>query len=62
MRTTSGRIFSTVTIILLVSLLFVGLLLRSQIEDYLTDHTFDRLQHDIVCLRHDAATAYSIQS
>ena len=59
MRTTSGRIFSTVTIILLVSLLFVGLLLRSQIEDYLTDHTFDRLQHDTQVISQLAASYYT---
>ena len=59
MRTTSGRIFSTVTIILLVSLLSVGLLLRSLIKDYLTAHTFDQLQHDTQVISQLAASYYT---
>ena len=59
MRTTSGRIFLTVTLILLVSLLSVGLLLRSLIEDYLTDHTFDRLEHDAKVVSQLAASYYT---
>ena len=57
MKTASGRIFLTVTLILLVSLLSVGLLLRSLIQDYLTDHTFDQLEHDAHVVA-DLAAAY----
>ena len=59
MKTTSGRIFLTVTLILLVSLLSVGLLLRSLIQDYLTDHTFDRLEHDAHVVSELAASYYT---
>ena len=59
MRTTSGRMFLTVTLILLVSLLSVGLLLRSLIRDYLTDHTFDRLEHDANVVSALAADYYT---
>ena len=57
MKTASGRIFLTVTLILLVSLLTIGLLLRSMIQDYLTDHTFDQLEHDAHVVS-DLAAAY----
>ena len=59
MRTTSGRMFLTVTLILLVSLLSVGLLLRSLIRDYLTDHTLDRLEHDAHVVSALAADYYT---
>ena len=59
MKTTSGRIFLTVTLILLLSLLSVGLLLRSLTEDNLTDHTFDRLQHDAQVVSGLAASFYT---
>ena len=59
MKTTSGRIFLTVTVILLLSLLAVGLLLRSRIEDYLTDHTFDRLEHDAHVVSELASSYYA---
>ena len=57
MKTASGRIFLTVTLLLLVSLLAIGLLLRSMIQDYLTDHTFDQLEHDAHVVS-DLAAAY----
>ena len=59
MKTASGRIYLTVTLILLVSLLSVGLLLRSLIRDYLTDHTFDRLEHDAHVVSELAAAYYT---
>ena len=59
MKTASGRIFLTVTLILLVSLLSVGLLLRSLIQDYLTDHTFDQLEHDAHVVANLAAAYYT---
>ena len=59
MKTTSGRIFLTVTLILLISLLSVGLLLRSLIEDYLTDHTFDRLEHEAHVVSELASSYYT---
>ena len=59
MKTASGRIFLTVTLILLVSLLSVGLLLRSLIRDYLTDHTFDRLEHDAHVVSELASAYYT---
>ena len=59
MKTTSGRIFLTVTMILLLSLLSVGLLLRSLTEDNLTDHTFDRLEDDAKVISELAASYYT---
>ena len=59
MKTTSGRIFVTVTLILLLSLLSVGLLLRSLIQNYLTDNTFDRLEHDAQVVSQLAASYYA---
>ena len=59
MKTTSGRIFLTVTLILLLALLSVGLLLRSLIEDYLTDHTFDQLEHDAHVVSNLASSYYT---
>ena len=59
MKTTSGRIFLTATLILLVSLLSVGLLLRSLTRDYLEDHTFDQLDHDAHVVSQLATTYYS---
>ena len=44
---------------LLASLLSVGLLLRSLIEDYLTDHTFDRLEDDAKVVSELAASYYT---
>ena len=59
MKTTSGRIFITVTLILLLSLLSVGFLLRSMIEDYLTDNTFDQLEHDAQVVSQLASSYYT---
>ena len=46
MRTTYSRIFITVTVVLLLSLLVVGFSLRSLLKDYLTDSALDRLEND----------------
>ena len=59
MRSTSGRIFLTVTMILLISLLCVGLLLRSMVRDYLTDNTFDQLEQDAKVVSELAASCYT---
>ena len=59
MKSTSGRIFLTVTMILLISLLCVGLLLRSLIRDYLTDNTFSRLEQDAKVVSELAASCYT---
>ena len=59
MRTTSGRIFLTVTLVLLVSLASVGLALRSMIKDYLTDNTFRQLEHDAEVVSQLASSYYT---
>ena len=59
MKSTSGRIFLTVTMILLISLLCVGLLLRSLVRNYLTDDTFDRLEQDATVVSELVASCYN---
>ena len=59
MRSTSGRMFLTVTLILLVSLLSVGLLLRSLVQEHLKDQTFDRLERDARVVSSVAAEYYT---
>ena len=46
MKTTSGRIFVTVTVVLLLALALVGLTCRALLDDYLRDSTFQRLEND----------------
>ena len=59
MRTTSRRIFLTVTLVLLMSLAAVGLALRSMLRDYLTDNTFSQLEHDATVVSQLASSYYT---
>ena len=59
MKTTSGRIFLTVTLVLLVALISMGFALRTMVKNYLTDSTFDRLKHDAALVSQLAASYYT---
>ena len=59
MKTTSGRIFLTVTAVLLISLISVGFALRSMVKDYLTDNTFSQLEHDANVVSQLASSYYA---
>ena len=59
MRSTSGRTFFTIMLILLLSLLIIGLALQDLLEDYLTDSSLDRLENEAHVISNLAATYYS---
>ena len=59
MKSTSGRIFLTVTMILLISLLSVGLLLHTSIRKYLMENTFSQLQKDAEVVSELASSCYT---
>ncbi len=59
MKTTSGRIFLTVTLVLLGTLICMGFALRSMVKNYLTDSTFDRLKHDAALVSQLASSYYT---
>ena len=59
MKSTSGRIFLTVTMILLISLLSVGLLLYTSIRKYLMENTFSQLQKDAEVVSELASACYT---
>ena len=59
MKSTSGRIFLTVTMILLISLLSIGLLLYTSIRKYLMENTFSQLQKDAEVVSELASACYT---
>ena len=59
MKTTSGRIFLTVALVLLAALISLGFALRSMVKDYLTESSFDRLKHDAALVSQLATSYYT---
>ena len=58
MKTTYSRIFVAATLVLMLALVCVGFFLRTLLEDYLDDSTFDRLQGDAYVISELAAAYY----
>ena len=61
MKTTFGRTFLLVTVVLLVALLSIGVFLRSLLRGYLDETTFDRLEKDAHTIS-QLASGYSRQN
>ena len=59
MKTTFGRTFLTVTLVLLLALLAVGFFLRTMLDDYLADSAFQRLERDASVISQLAAAYYA---
>ena len=58
MKTTFGRTFSTLVIVLMVALVLVGISFQALVKDYLTDTAFSELEKNSAALA-DLASAYS---
>ena len=59
MNSTSGRTFFTITLILLLSVLVIGISLKALLADYLGDSTLDRLENDAKVVADLTASYYT---